>query len=266
MTWPTVAVNTTNVDQTTDSPATARADLLDLIQKVNLMVAQVSTFMGGHLADANAAAARTTLGAAAAGALAASGITGAAASGANADISSMTGLANGGIPLAKVAGAAAASTTLAGYGITDGVNTTGAQTIAGKKSFSTPVDAASLGGSGTGNLTQYTTAVTPLPTLNGATLIASHGLGAVPASVELEITCLTAELGYSVGDVVNMPMFINSGATGWFNAPIWRNASQVGLSTMATIIWGLYNKTSGSSTASPLTAANWSYRFKVRAA
>ena len=78
MTWPTVAVNTTNVDQTTDSPATARADLLDLIQKCNLMIAQVSSFMGGHLADTTAAAARTTLGAAASGTLASSGITGAA--------------------------------------------------------------------------------------------------------------------------------------------------------------------------------------------
>ena len=78
MTWPTVAVNTTNVDQTTDSPATARADILDLIQKCNLMIAQVSAFMGGHLADANAAAARTTLGA--------------AASGANGDITSLAAL------------------------------------------------------------------------------------------------------------------------------------------------------------------------------
>lgn len=78
MAWPTVAVNTTNVDQTTDSPATARADLLDLIQKCNLMIAQVSSFMGGHLADTTAGAARTTLGAATAGALASSGITGAA--------------------------------------------------------------------------------------------------------------------------------------------------------------------------------------------
>lgn len=94
MTWPTVAVNTTNVDQTTDSPATARSDILDALQKLNAMIAQVSVFMGGHLADASAVAARTTLGAAASGALATSGITGAAASGANNDITGLTALAS----------------------------------------------------------------------------------------------------------------------------------------------------------------------------
>lgn len=39
MTWPTAAVNTANVDQTTDSPASARADILDAIQKLNVMIA-----------------------------------------------------------------------------------------------------------------------------------------------------------------------------------------------------------------------------------
>lgn len=104
MTWPTVAVNTTNVDQTTDSPAAARTDLLDLIQKMNLMIAQVSSFMGGHLADTTAANARATLGAAASGPLAASGITGAAASGP---------LASSGITGAAASGANTDITSLA---------------------------------------------------------------------------------------------------------------------------------------------------------
>ena len=47
MAWPTVAVNTTNLDQSTDSPATARADLLDLVQKVNQMISQLSAGMNG---------------------------------------------------------------------------------------------------------------------------------------------------------------------------------------------------------------------------
>lgn len=39
MSFPTVAVNTTNVDGTTDKPSDARADLLDLIQKFNALIA-----------------------------------------------------------------------------------------------------------------------------------------------------------------------------------------------------------------------------------
>lgn len=38
MTWPTGAVNTANTDSSSDSPATARADILDLQQKVNTII------------------------------------------------------------------------------------------------------------------------------------------------------------------------------------------------------------------------------------
>lgn len=41
MVWPTVAVVTTNTDASTDSPATARSDLLDLEQKFNQLIAHV---------------------------------------------------------------------------------------------------------------------------------------------------------------------------------------------------------------------------------
>lgn len=63
MTWPTVAVGTTNVDAGTDSPATARTDIKDAIDKLNQMMAHVSAFAATILDDANAAAALTTLGA-----------------------------------------------------------------------------------------------------------------------------------------------------------------------------------------------------------
>lgn len=39
MTWPTGSVNTANTDASTDSPANARADFLDLEQKVNQIIA-----------------------------------------------------------------------------------------------------------------------------------------------------------------------------------------------------------------------------------
>ena len=50
MTWPATDVGTTNSDQGTDSPATARADILDLIQKFNQMRAHVDSLMQTILA------------------------------------------------------------------------------------------------------------------------------------------------------------------------------------------------------------------------
>ena len=68
MTWPSVDVGTTNADAGTDSPATARTDLLDLMTKFNQVRAHVSAFIQTLLDDAAASNARTTLGAAASGA------------------------------------------------------------------------------------------------------------------------------------------------------------------------------------------------------
>ena len=63
MTWPTTAIPTTNLDAGTDSPATARANLLQLAQQVNQLQAHVSAFAATLLDDADTATARTTLGA-----------------------------------------------------------------------------------------------------------------------------------------------------------------------------------------------------------
>jgi len=63
MTYPTAAVNTTNLDASGDSPALARSDILDAIQKLNQMIAHTTAFAATLLDDANAATARATLGA-----------------------------------------------------------------------------------------------------------------------------------------------------------------------------------------------------------
>lgn len=61
MTFPTVAVDTTDIDSDADSPLTARQDLLDAIQKLNQIIAHVSTFAATILDDADAGAVRTTI-------------------------------------------------------------------------------------------------------------------------------------------------------------------------------------------------------------
>ena len=62
MTYPTAAVVTTNLDAGTDSPATARSDILDAVQKLNEMIAHTTAFAATLLGDASATTARATLG------------------------------------------------------------------------------------------------------------------------------------------------------------------------------------------------------------
>lgn len=61
-TWPTVDVTTTALDADSDSPLAARPQLYDLATKFNQVRAHVSTFIATLLDDADAAAARNTLG------------------------------------------------------------------------------------------------------------------------------------------------------------------------------------------------------------
>lgn len=62
MTWPASAINATNLDAGADSAATARADLLDAIQKVNQLIAHVSSFMQTMLTRSDAAGVRGDIG------------------------------------------------------------------------------------------------------------------------------------------------------------------------------------------------------------
>lgn len=117
MTYPTTAVTTTNLDASTDSPASARSDILDAIQKLNQMIAHTTAFAATLLDDANAATARATLGA--------------AASGANTDITSLNG-----VSLSKGAGTGASNIGISPPSFPALVsNTTGAGNISLGKSM-----------------------------------------------------------------------------------------------------------------------------------
>jgi hypothetical protein len=60
MTWPTVAVNTTNADAGTDSPATFRTDVLDAINKLNQIIGTVPVLPGTSPSLAGLTVASTT--------------------------------------------------------------------------------------------------------------------------------------------------------------------------------------------------------------
>lgn len=119
------------------------------------------------------------------------------------------------------------------------------------------------GGSGTGNLTQYTTTTTPLAS-SGVAITVTHGLGFVPTEAFLEYTCLTAEYGYSVGDVV-VPSGLFNGSIAAPAESVWRSATQVGTPAPATGYSHAINRRDSAAIVVP-TPANWSYRFRLRAA
>lgn len=94
----------------------------------------------------------------------------------------------------------------------------------------------------------------------GVVMSYTHGLGAVPASAELEIVCLTADQGFAVGDVVTP--FTQSGASFVNPFSVRKNATVVSATTGSVVSWQILNATSGASVVP--TAANWAWRFKVR--
>lgn len=102
---------------------------------------------------------------------------------------------------------------------------------------------------------------TPLPA--AAALISfTHGLGSVPVSVEIELVCLTAQNGYAIGDVVTISG-VGSGSS-IVMPTIRKGTTAVDARVGDTAGFYLLNGTTGGY-FNP-TAANWAWRFKVRAA
>lgn len=106
-------------------------------------------------------------------------------------------------------------------------------------------------------ITQANQNTLPAP---GTTITFNHGLGYIPVSAELEFVCLTAEAGYVANDVVNPA---NSSASYAIPPSIKRTTTLV--STTAGVgNWVVSHASTGGFVT--LTAVNWAWRFKVRAA
>lgn len=104
---------------------------------------------------------------------------------------------------------------------------------------------------------------TPLPTTVSTLLRFTHGLGFVPDNAKVELVCLTAEFGYSVGDVVDNATVNPTGSV--LIIPIVTRTTTVVEARTGAVTGNFYitNKATGGHQTP--TAANWAWRFKVRA-
>lgn len=99
----------------------------------------------------------------------------------------------------------------------------------------------------------------------GSTVSVAHGLGAVPGIVQFDLVCTTAELGWTAGQVTQVPCGILA------ISGVGAGLMGVGMEKTATTIVARYpqtnmfipDKTANNGTASAITPANW--RLIVRA-
>ncbi|MDE3021924.1 MAG: hypothetical protein KGI54_08700 [Pseudomonadota bacterium] len=107
-----------------------------------------------------------------------------------------------------------------------------------------------------------TSDVTPVPNnAVGVGITASHAFGVVPSYAVLEYLCLTAEQGYSVGDVAILNSQWNGTSSNSLN--LWKSTTQVGAQPSGSTVFMLAHKTTGA--AFTPTAANWASRFVLAA-
>jgi len=145
---------------------------------------------------------------------------------------------------------------------TTGVSLVQDSTITSAKIVDGTISGADLSGGAGSALTITTNQTTPLPAASQL-LTYTHGLGITPLSAEVEIVCLTAELGYSVGDVVTP--YTQSNASYCTPFTIRKTSTVVEARTGGSAPWAVNNHTTGNNSTA-LTSANWAWRFKIRAA
>ena len=92
-------------------------------------------------------------------------------------------------------------------------------------------------------------------------IVKSHNLGIIPNDVKMTIKCLTSDLNYSIGDIVDNVMTAN-GSSIWSPTPIIKSNKSLSITSYPVASpWALTNKTTGA--IASLTNANWAYKFQA---
>ena len=122
-------------------------------------------------------------------------------------------------------------------------------TAAGRALIDDASAAAQLATLGTEALKTFVSADQTITLGGGLTL--PHGLGSAPRDLQVMVVCQTAELGYSIGDVVTLSSSTNYPA-------MWPDAANVNVKYSSGTP-GVVNRTTGNTTT--ITTANWKARF-----
>ena len=91
--------------------------------------------------------------------------------------------------------------------------------------------------------------------------VLAHGLGVVPRLVQLELVCLTAQLGYAINDVLLVAVGANDPGN-QFGTSVVVDATNITVRYGAgASVFGIINKTTGAYAG--ITAANWALRVRA---
>ena len=94
---------------------------------------------------------------------------------------------------------------------------------------------------------------------SGGTTTLAHGLGRRPTSIEVELICVTAQHGYTAGDVIAAPInWSDSGTT--YGLSVTYDATNLTIRQSNTAgVYKVLNKSTGADGA--ITNANWEFRI-----
>lgn len=105
----------------------------------------------------------------------------------------------------------------------------------------------------------YSAVVNGLPAANVG-IVVNHGLGYVPKGFALELTCISADLGYAVGDVVLGLSVFDLSMYAYVAMSVWANSVSAGFRVPASGGAWISNKATGA--LGSMALAKWSYRFR----
>ena len=116
-----------------------------------------------------------------------------------------------------------------------------------------------IGAAGANGLGYVYTAASAVPSAAGAVVSVGHGFGVRPGDAVLELVCVSAENGYSVGDAVDCCRAWSGAAD--HSLVVWRNSAAVGFTLPAGFYVVLPSKLTGVNAG--LSVAKWTYRFRL---